>query len=109
MLVFRAGINKTLNRISNREDPDQTASSEAAWSGSAMFVYAFLAGLVVFEILEHLSYLNRYCFPGFAQALKVLEFRGAFLKSPWKIKSALKSTGKALKSLEKCLNLYYFL
>ena len=29
MLVFRAGIHKTLGRIANREDLDQTASSEA--------------------------------------------------------------------------------
>ena len=29
MLVFRAGVHKMLVRISNREDPDQTASSEA--------------------------------------------------------------------------------
>ena len=38
MLVFRAGINKILVRIANREDLDQTASS-----GSALFVYACLA------------------------------------------------------------------
>ena len=29
MLVFRAGIQKFLVRVANREDPDQTASSEA--------------------------------------------------------------------------------
>ena len=29
MLVFRAGIHQMLVRIANREDPDQTASSEA--------------------------------------------------------------------------------
>ena len=29
MLVFRAGIHKFLVRVANREDPDQTASSEA--------------------------------------------------------------------------------
>ena len=29
MLVIRDGINKMLVRIANREDPDQTASSEA--------------------------------------------------------------------------------
>ena len=29
MLGFRAGIHKMLVRIANREDPDQTASSEA--------------------------------------------------------------------------------
>ena len=28
-LVFRAAMNKVLVRIANREDPDQTASSEA--------------------------------------------------------------------------------
>ena len=31
-------------RIANREDPDQTASSEAVWSGPAHFVYIILAG-----------------------------------------------------------------
>ena len=29
MLVFRAGSHKLLVRLANREDPDQTASSEA--------------------------------------------------------------------------------
>ena len=29
-------------RIANRLDPDQTASSEAVWSGSALFVWAVL-------------------------------------------------------------------
>ena len=47
-----------LVRITNREDPDQTASSEAVWSQSALFVEAFLAGNKVFEILEHL-YCNQ--------------------------------------------------
>ena len=31
-------------RIAIREDTDQTASSEAVWSESALFVKAFLAG-----------------------------------------------------------------
>ena len=44
MYVIRAGIYKMLVRVANREDPDQTASSEAVWSGSVLFVYAFLAG-----------------------------------------------------------------
>ena len=44
IMVIRAGINKILVRITNREDPDQTASSEAVWSGSALLVLAFLAG-----------------------------------------------------------------
>ena len=30
MLVFRTGIHKMFDRIANREDPDQTASSEAS-------------------------------------------------------------------------------
>ena len=30
MCVIRAGIYKVLARIANREDPDQTASSESA-------------------------------------------------------------------------------
>ena len=42
MLVFSTGIHKTHVRIANREDPDQTASSEAVRSGSALFVYTFL-------------------------------------------------------------------
>ena len=29
MLLFRAGILKMLDKVANREDPDQTASSEA--------------------------------------------------------------------------------
>ena len=37
MLVSRAGIHKTNVRIENREGPNQTASSEAVWSGSALF------------------------------------------------------------------------
>ena len=36
MFVFRATIHKMLIRIANREDPDQTASSEAVQSGSAV-------------------------------------------------------------------------
>ena len=44
MLVSRIGIYKMLVRIANREDPDQTASEEAVWSGSALLVKAFLAG-----------------------------------------------------------------
>ena len=36
--VFRAGIQKMLGGIAYREDPDQTASSEAVRSGSALFV-----------------------------------------------------------------------
>ena len=38
MLIIRAGIHQMLVRIANSEDPDQTASEEAVWSGSALFV-----------------------------------------------------------------------
>ena len=38
LLVIRAEINKMLARIANREDHNQTASSESVWSGSALFV-----------------------------------------------------------------------
>ena len=44
MLVIRAGRHKVLSELTNREDPDKTASKEAVWSGSALFVYVFLAG-----------------------------------------------------------------
>ena len=54
MLVIRTGIHKILVRIANREDPYQAASSEAVWSGSALFIWAPFRRLIVFEILEHL-------------------------------------------------------
>ena len=38
MWVIRAAIHKMLVRIANREDPDQTASSEAVLSWSVLFV-----------------------------------------------------------------------
>ena len=41
ILVFSTGIHKMHVRIANREDPDQTASSEAVWSEYALFVYTF--------------------------------------------------------------------
>ena len=53
---FRATINKMLNRIVNREDPDQPASSEAVWSGSTLFVLNFFGRQLVFESLEYLLY-----------------------------------------------------
>ena len=57
MLVIRAGIHKMLVKIANGEDHDQNASSEAVWSGSAMFVYNLFGRQLVFQILEHLPYL----------------------------------------------------
>ena len=41
-------------RIANRADPDQTASSEAVWSGSALFVLAFFGRQLVFKILDNI-------------------------------------------------------
>ena len=38
LLAISVGIHKMLVRIANREDPDQTASEEAVWSESALFV-----------------------------------------------------------------------
>ena len=38
MLVIKAESHKMLVRIANGEDTDQTASSEAVWSVSALFV-----------------------------------------------------------------------
>ena len=41
MMVTQAGVFKMSVNIANREDPDQTASEEAVWSGSALFVCLF--------------------------------------------------------------------
>ena len=40
--------------MANSEDPDQTAPSEAVWSGSALFAYAILSDILVNQILGHL-------------------------------------------------------
>ena len=37
MLVIKVRIQERPARIANREDPDQIASLEAVWSGSALF------------------------------------------------------------------------
>ena len=50
ILVIRAGIHKMLVRIANRVDPDQTTSSEAVRSGSALFVKALFGRQLVFQI-----------------------------------------------------------
>ena len=51
---IRAGIHKMLVRIANREDPDQTASSEAVGSGPALFCLGFFGRQLILQILEHL-------------------------------------------------------
>ena len=45
--------------MANREDPDQAASSEAVWSGSALFhgCLGLLDRQLVLKILEHLLYI----------------------------------------------------
>ena len=50
MLAISVGIHKKPVRITNREDP-----SQAAYSGSALFVLAFFGRKLLFEILEYLS------------------------------------------------------
>ena len=40
---IEAGIHQILVRIANREDPGQTASSEAVGSGSVLSVFAYSA------------------------------------------------------------------
>ena len=40
--------------MTNSEDPDQTASSGAVWSGSAEFAVVILSETLVYEILGHL-------------------------------------------------------
>ena len=42
MLVIMAGIYIMLVILANKEEPHQTVSSEAVWSGSALFVKTFL-------------------------------------------------------------------
>ena len=49
MLAIRDGIYKTLVRIANREDPNQTASTVCQ---------SLFGGQLVFKILEHLLYQN---------------------------------------------------
>ena len=56
MFVFRTESHNMLVRTANREDPDQTASEEAVWSGSTLFVHAFFGRQLVFKILEQLPY-----------------------------------------------------
>ena len=51
MLVFRVWIHKMLGRMAKREDPDQTATSEAVWFGSELFVLAVFQAFIV-QILD---------------------------------------------------------
>ena len=55
MLVFRAGIQIMLVRIADREDPDQTASSEAGWV--CIVCLGRFGWQLVFEIVELKPYI----------------------------------------------------
>ena len=57
MWVIRAGIHKLPARIANREDPGQTASPEAVWSGSALF-HSSRLGLEAIGYLPTSFWLN---------------------------------------------------
>ena len=45
---------KIFSGMANSVDPDQTATSWAVWSGSALFAYAISSDTLVYEILGHL-------------------------------------------------------
>ena len=47
-------LKKMLVKIINREDPDQSASLEAAWLLSGTVCLGLFGRQLVFEILEHL-------------------------------------------------------
>ena len=46
---------KLLSEMANSVDPDQTAPEGAVpvWTGSALFAYAILSEILVYEILGH--------------------------------------------------------
>ena len=52
LLSFKSGIHKILDRIANREDPDQTWVCLSCLSGP------FLVGKLCSKILEHLPYFE---------------------------------------------------
>ena len=47
---------KIASGMASSLDSDQTAPSEAVWSGSKLFAYAILSDTLVYEILGHLLY-----------------------------------------------------
>ena len=53
MLVIRAGTHKLHVIKANRFDPDQTTSSDAVCSGSAIFFLWFCVRQILLGILEH--------------------------------------------------------
>ena len=55
-LLFMQLFLKIQSGISNSADPDQTAPFGVVWSESALFAYAILSEMMVYEILGHLMY-----------------------------------------------------
>ena len=61
MFVIRARIHKTLVRIANREDRDQTASKRSSLIRVCTVVLGHLGKQLAFRILEHLLKTINYC------------------------------------------------
>ena len=57
LLVYRADIQNASQNSTNREDPDQTAFSEAVWSGSVHLFWTFFVRQLEFKISEHLPHV----------------------------------------------------
>ena len=56
MLIFRIEIHKMLDRMINREDPDQTAPFRSSMISVCAVCFGLFSRQLVFEILEHLLY-----------------------------------------------------
>ena len=57
--------------MANSIDPDQTAPSGAAWSGSILFAYDILSATLVCKILGHLSYFYAVAYTVHSRYLKL--------------------------------------
>ena len=69
MLVFRAGIYKTLIKIANREDPDQNAYSEAVLSGLYWMSMTFFGSN---HCLKFYTIYHRNSYAAFFQVIDAL-------------------------------------
>ena len=61
---------KDADGMANSVDPDQTASSEAVWSWSALFAETYLSQYIEFVryITANYNSVMRCCFPGSLQS-----------------------------------------
>ena len=57
IFLFMQLFLKIVSGMANSIDPDQTAPSEAVWSGSTLFAYAILSEILVYEITRHLPHM----------------------------------------------------